>query len=77
MMVRRNTWTSRQPPIHEVPDDEILSTEDIKKTIVLSMAADDEDWSHYRRRSSGGTAAALFHQSRSRRQSRDGEQFSF
>jgi len=70
-MARRNTLG----PISEKPDDEdYISSNDIRKTIVLSMGADDEDWNNYRRRSSsGGTAAQLFHQTRSRRSSRDGE----
>lgn len=74
-MARRNTWSSRHPTIREEADEaaEYLSKDDIRKSIVLSMAADDEDWSNYRRRSSGGTAQAIFHQSRSRRSSRDGE----
>ena len=76
LMARRNTWSSRQPTIRELPDDEaaeLLTSDDIRKSIVLSMKADDEDWSNYRRRSSGGTAVQVFNQSRSRSSSRVGE----
>ena len=73
-MARRNTWSARQGAIREVPDDdEYISAVDIRKSIVLSMTADDEDWSNYRRRSSGGSAVQMFQQNRSRRTSRDGK----
>lgn len=74
-MARRNTWSAKQGPIREVSNDDEynLTSNDIRKSIVLSLNAADEDWSNYRRRSSGGTAAQSFQQSRSRRTSKDGK----